>query len=159
MMQGGDCVKIRIELETESEEEVIIRCKKLTPDIMKLQQLLMEATNRSNQFVLYKGDTEYYIELDEILFFETENSLVMAHTATDSFETRMKLYELEDCLGGSFVRISKSAIVNVGKIYSISRNLTASSAIEFQGTHKQIYVSRAYYKALKMKLEEKRYES
>lgn len=152
-------LKIRIELDAASDEEIIIRCKELTPEIIKLQQSLSQATDRSNQFVLYKGDTEYYLDVDKILFFETENSVVMAHTVDDAFETRMKLYELEECLNGSFLRISKSSIVNVNKIYSICRNLTSSSAVEFQGTHKQIYVSRAYYKALKTKLEEKRYES
>lgn len=151
-------LKIRIELDSNAEEEVIIRCKELSSDIIELQQILTEATNKSKQIILYKDDTEYYLEIDRILFFETENSQVLAHTDKEVFETRMKLYELESILGGAFLRISKSAIVNTNKIYAISRNITASSAIEFQGTHKQIYVSRAYYKALKMRLEEKRYE-
>ena len=81
---------------------------------------------------------------------------MLAHTENSIFETRKKLYELEDILGASFLRISKSAIVNMNKIYAIRRNLTASSEISFQGTHKQIYVSRTYYKVLKQKLEEKR---
>lgn len=149
-------MKIRIEMDDNNEEEVVIRCQSLTPQIMKLQQLLTDEVNKSGQFVLYKGDVEYYINLNQILFFETENSLVVAHTIKDSYETRKKLYELEDLLPGSFVRISKSAIVNINKIYAINRNLTASSAIEFQGTHKQIYVSRSYYKLLKEKMEEKR---
>lgn len=151
-------MKIRIELDSVDEDEITIRCKELTPEIMRLQQLISEATSRTSQFVLYKGDTEYYIEMDKILFFETENSMVLAHTADNVYETRKKLYELEEMLPAIFLRISKSSIVNTSKIYSISRNLTASSAIEFLGTHKQIYVSRAYYKVLKAKLEETRYE-
>lgn len=149
-------MKIRIEMDDRNEEEIVIHCKTLTPQIMKLQQMLADEVNRSSQFVLYKGDVEYYINLNEILFFETENSLVVAHTAKDCYETRKKLYELEDMLPNTFLRISKSAIVNTDKIYSINRNLTASSEIEFQGTHKLIYVSRAYYKVLKEKMEEKR---
>ena len=52
----------------------------------------------------------------------------------------------------------KTAIVNLNRIYAIRRNLAASSEISFQGTHKQIYVSRAYIKVLKERLEEKRLE-
>lgn len=151
-------MKIRIELEENAEEEVILRCRELTPKIMELQRILTEAANRSGQIILYKNDTEYYLEKSKLLFFETENSMVMAHTANEVFETKLKLYELEEVLGGSFLRISKSAIVNVDKIYAIRKSLTASSTIEFQGTHKQIYVSRAYYRVLKEKLEEKRLE-
>ena len=149
-------LKIRIEMSEGIQEEVVIRCREITPEIIRLQQLLSGDSDRSNQFLLYKGDTEYYLNVNDIIFFETEGNAVMAHTKNDMYETRRKLYELEELSGGRFQRISKSAIVNVDKVYSIKRNVTSSSAIEFQGTHKQIYVSRAYYKVLREKLEEKR---
>ena len=149
-------LKIRIEMSEGVQEEVVIRCREITPEIIRLHQLLSGDSDRSNQFLLYKGDTEYYLNVNDIIFFETEGNAVMAHTKNDMYETRRKLYELEELLGGRFQRISKSAIVNVDKVYSIKRNVTSSSAIEFQGTHKQIYVSRAYYKVLREKLEEKR---
>ena len=149
-------LKIRIEMSEGVQEEVVIRCREITPEIIRLQQLLSADSDRSNQFLLYKGDTEYYLNVNDIIFFETDGNAVMAHTRDDVYETRRKLYELEELLGGRFQRISKSAIVNVDKVYSIKRNVTSSSAIEFQGTHKQIYVSRAYYKILREKLEEKR---
>ena len=151
-------LKIRIEMSEGVQEEVVIRCREITPEIIRLQQLLSGDFDRSNQFLLYKGDTEYYLNVNDIIFFETEGNAVMAHTRDDVYETRRKLYELEELLGGRFQRISKSAIVNVDKVYSIKRNVTSSSAIEFQGTHKQIYVSRAYIKVLKERLEEKRLE-
>ena len=149
-------LKIRIEMFEGVQEEVVIRCREITPEIIRLQQLLSGNSDRSNQFLVYKGDTEYYLNVNDIIFFETEGNAVMAHTKNDMYETRRKLYELEELSGGRFQRISKSAIVNVDKVYSIKRNVTSSSAIEFQGTHKQIYVSRAYYKILREKLEEKR---
>ena len=149
-------LKIRIEMSEGVQEEVVIRCREITPEIIRLQQLLSGNSDRSNQFLVSKGDTEYYLNVNDIIFFETDGNAVMAHTRDDVYETRRKLYELEELLGGRFQRISKSAIVNVDKVYSIKRNVTSSSAIEFQGTHKQIYVSRAYYKILREKLEEKR---
>ena len=57
----------------------------------------------------------------------------------------------------SFMRVSKSTILNTEHIYSISRNFTASSVVAFDGTHKQVFVSRYYYKPLISKLEEKRF--
>ena len=58
-------------------------------------------------------------------------------------------------LPSSFVRIAKSAIVNTAKIYSVARDLTASSRVQFSGTHKQIYVSRRYYQNLRQRLQER----
>lgn len=150
-------MKIRIEMEDALEEdEIIIRCSQLTEEIIRLQRMLQQESNNSGQFILYKEDTEYYVPLTDILFFETESGSVRVHTRAEVYETKYKLYELEEILPGHFLRISKSAIVNCDHIYSVSRNLTASSLIEFRNTHKQIYVSRAYYKVLKSKLDEKR---
>jgi len=150
-------LKIRIEMDENVSEEIIIKCNSLSDEVLRLQQLLTDAIGKPEHLILYKGNTEYYLELNDILFFETESSVVMAHTAKETYETSYKLYELEDLLPGRFLRVSKGAIVNASKIYSINRNLTSSSAIEFSGTYKTIYVSRGYYKSLKEKLEEMRY--
>lgn len=112
--------------------------------------------NQSLKIELKQGEKEFYLDVGEILFFETDNNQVMAHTANEIFLTGSKLYELEKILPWYFSRISKSAILNVKKVYAITRNLTASSLIEFEGTLKHVYVSRAYYKPLKEKLEEMR---
>lgn len=103
-----------------------------------------------------KGERQYYLSLEEILFFETEGGSVAAHTAQDVFQTRLKLYELEEILPRHFMRISKSSILNTRLVYAINRNLTSSSVVEFQNSHKQVYVSRNYYKTLIDRLEEKR---
>lgn len=150
-------MKIRIEMSDEASEcEVIIRCNTLNEEVLQLQRTLEKMKSSTNQFVLYKGEAEYYLDISELLFFETEGNIVNAHTGDDVFRTKYKLYELEEMLPRKFVRISKSTIVNSDKIYSIHKNLTASSLIELKNTHKQIYVSRSYYKMLKTVMEEKR---
>ncbi len=82
-----------------------------------------------------------------------------AHTADRIFVCPYKLYELEDLLPGGFMRISKSSIVNLDYIYSITRNLSASSIVEFSGSNKRALVSRAYYKALVERLHERKFKS
>lgn len=150
-------MKIRIEIdENLTEDEVIIHCQSLTEEVAKIQKAVSEVINASQKLVFYKGTTEYYLTLDEILFFETAENGIHAHTKEDIYQTKYKLYELEDILPGFFMRVSKSAILNTHHIYSINRNLTASSVVAFSGTHKQVYVSRYYYKPLTSKLEEKR---
>ena len=145
-------MKIKIEIdESLSEDEVLIRCRGLTEQVTEIQKAVSEVVN-----TFYRGNTEYYLALDEILFFETDGDGINAHTRDNIYQTKYKLYELEDLLPGCFMRISKSSIVNTNHIYSISRNLTASSVVAFAGTHKQVYVSRYYYKPLVNKLEEKR---
>lgn len=123
-------MKIRIEIDGNvMEDEVIIRCRGLTEQVASIQKAVSDVVNVSQKFPFYKGNTEYYLPLDEILFFETDENGISAHTRDEIYQTRYKLYELEDILPGVFMRISKSAILNTAHIYSISRNRVPSLAV------------------------------
>lgn len=154
-------MKIRIELEEGLlEDEVVIRCRSLTDEITRIQNAVSAASAAKQNLVLYKEDTEYYVALDEILFFETESNGINAHTRDNVYQVKYRLYELEEMLPGHFLRISKSAIINVGEVYSLSKsNLSTTSVAAFAGSHKQVFVSRHYVKLLKEKLVEMRMRS
>lgn len=146
-------MKIRIEIDPALEEqEVVIRCDKIDDTVARLQSLLLGAGNERKKLVFYKEETEFYLPLEEILFFETSDNQVWAHTVDDEYQVRYKLYELEEMLPRAFLRVSKSTILNTDKVYSVLRNLTAASKVEFYGSHKVVYVSRSYFKTLKEKL-------
>jgi DNA-binding LytR/AlgR family response regulator len=154
---GSGDMKIRIEVdESIKENEVIIRCSELDEDVKNIQTILKDMMSHHKRITFYRGETEYYLDLEEILFFETEESGICAHTTDNIYNVKYKLYELEEFLPGYFMRVSKSTILNTNHIYSITHSLSSSSRVEFQNTHKQVYVSRYYSKPLKIKLMEKR---
>jgi len=148
-------VKLRIEVtDGSSEDEVIIRCARVDESVQKLQAYIQGMS--APKMTFYKGTQEYYLPLEEVLFFETDSEQIYAHTANDAFRVKYRLYELEERLPHYFVRAAKGTIVNTIHIYSINRNLTASSQVKFTGTHKHIYASRHYYRSLKEKMNERR---
>lgn len=150
-------MKVRIEIQPDlEEEEICIRCAGINEEILQIQSLLNEVGNDMGSLALSKGETEYFVPMEQILFFETEGKNVTAHTTDKMYETQYRLYELEEILPRYFMRISKSTIVNLNQIYSITRNLTASSVVEFSGSNKKVYVSRNYYKALIERMGERR---
>ncbi len=147
---------MRIELDPSvTEEEVIIRCGSLNENISRLQRAVSEFGGNRVKLTFFKENVEYFLPVDSVLFFETSGGSVDAHTADDVFQTKFKLYELEELLPRSFIRVSKSTILNCSRIYSIDKNITSSSVVRFEGTYKQIYVSRSYFKALKQRLDER----
>ncbi len=149
-------MKVRIEIDADATEtEVVIKCKEINQDIIDIQKRLLEERTAEG-ITLRSGEKEYFISLDEIYFFQTEAGILQAHTFDKVFDTNYKLYELEEKLSGQFMRISKSTIINLNHIYSITKNITASSAVEFDKGHKTVYVSRNYYKVLVERLEERR---
>ena len=150
-------MKVKIEVdEGLAEEEVIIRCNTLNDTVLSLQNYISKQGNAKRCLCLTSGETEYYVPLADIYFFETEGREIRAHTADKIFVCGYRLYELEELLPGSFMRISKSTIANLDHIYSITRNLTASSQVEFIASNKNALVSRSYYKALVERLNAKK---
>ena len=146
-------MKIRIELtDGKTEDEIIIRCGRVDDRIQKIQEYILEQSSQNLSMTFYKQNEEFYFPLDDVLFFETEDEHLYAHTANDEYRIKYRLYELEEILPRHFVRASKSTIVNMTQVFSISRNLTASSLIQFKGSHKHVYVSRHYYKGLRQRL-------
>jgi DNA-binding LytR/AlgR family response regulator len=149
-------MKVRVELTDGTEEdEVVIRCGRVDETVRKLCRYVAEQTVPELGLTFYKRNREYYFPLDSVLFFETEGESVYAHTIDDAYLIKHRLYELEQMLPRDFVRVSKSTIVNVRKIYSVTRDLSSSSLIQFQGSHKQIYASRHYYRELRQRLQER----
>ncbi|MDD2534161.1 MAG: LytTR family DNA-binding domain-containing protein [Eubacteriales bacterium] len=149
-------MRVRIELTDENQaEEVVVYCKAITPEVELLINRLGEKEHSKTPLSFYKGETQYYLVLQEILFFEIDNERLFAHTVDDSFEVKARLYEIETILPPSFTRISRAAIVNTTHIRSIQKGLTGVSHIAFRQSKKEIYGSRLYYPLLSQKMEER----
>ena len=149
-------MKIRTEICESADEEIIIRCRERTEQIERIEALLGSLIKRRRELVLSAAGAEHYVAVSEILFFESCDGKVYAHTRDGLFTTEHKLFELSELLPDSFVRISKSAIANVYQIRSLRRELVGNGELTFKGSGKKVYFSRSYYKDLKQKLEEMR---
>ncbi len=149
-------MRVRVEIVSDKEaEEAVIRCRKITPDVEAIVHAIEHGDKPVCMPEFFKGEEQYYLNLSEVLFFETENEKVFAHTAADTYETKQRLYELESVLPGSFVRISRSTIANTAHIFSIQRGLTRVGLVTFRASYKVTYASRMYAGILKMKMEER----
>ena len=147
-------MKIRIEICEDGEEELILRCRSRDGRIGRIEDALESIVRSSREITLHSGGTEFYIPISEILFFESSDGKVYAHTRTQTYTAPHKLFELENILPTSFVRISKSAIANVRAISSITRELVGNGTITFSGSAKKTYFSRSYYKILRDRIDE-----
>lgn len=149
-------MKVRFEVdESMPADEMLIRCGRADAEVERICRLLREQEAAEASITFYKENRACYFPLQEVLFFETADEHTYAHTADDAYRIKYRLYELEALLPHSFVRVAKSAIVNVAKISSVTRNIASASLIQFAGTRKQLYASRYYYKNLQQRLQER----
>ncbi|MDR0886452.1 MAG: LytTR family transcriptional regulator [Clostridiales Family XIII bacterium] len=104
----------------------------------------------------YIDRDEYFIDMRNVLFFESESGKVFAHTKTKAYRVRETLQQLEDMLPNYFIRVSKSAILSVLSVSSVNRNIAGPSYVSFISTHKQAAVSRSYLKEFTRKMNMRR---
>lgn len=155
-MKGMKKLKVKLETDPDNQEsEVIIKANKITPELERIYRKLQDESSHLDQITGVKDDKAYYLDINQILFFETADKQVMAHTINHSYAVKYKLYELENLLGGQFMRVSKSTILNLDQIYALTKSIS-NCQIQFHHSYKTVYVSRRYYRKLKDKLNERR---
>lgn len=148
-------MKIRVEVdESLADVEVLIRTNRLGPPIEVIESALRGLGRGSLTF--YKGTSEYFLPIEDLLFFETDGTKIIGHTRDDFYEVKLKLYELQERLPAYFCRISKSRIANSKAVYSLEKSFSGTSCIRFYQSHKEVHVSRHYYQLFKETLQEVR---
>ena len=75
-------MKVKIEIqETLEEDEVVIRCSSLNEAVISLQNFISEQNGTSRCLKLTDKETDYFVPMEKIYFFDTEGRELRAHTA------------------------------------------------------------------------------
>lgn len=149
-------MKFRIEIEPASGEEIVLRAPALTDEVQALGERILALLGEGTELALRDGERECYVPCTDILFFETADGRVSAHTAKRMYYCSHKLYELEEMLPRTFMRASKSCLANTAKVCELTRSFTGGSEARFRDSHKHIFISRMYDKAFREKIRETR---
>lgn len=150
-------MKVEIHIIPDTTEPVAkIYCNQYGPEIKQIQKYLeQQEMSASQTFIGYQQDVEYYLPSQDILFFETLDEVVYAHTNTSEYVIKQRLYEVEKTLSHEFIRISKSTLLNLRMLFAIEPKLGGPHKILLQNSQKIVYASRKYYPLLKQKLKER----
>ena len=131
------------------EDEIIIKCRNITEDIQNLLQKLKQGNTK---IAGYDESGIHLLEAEEIYYFETVDNKVFACYEKEVYEVREKLYVLEKELpAASFMRASKSVILNLTKIKSLSPAFGGRFEAVLDNGEKTI-ISRQYVPVLKERL-------
>ncbi len=143
-------MKISIDIDsTKQDTEILVSCKTLTPEIEKIIATL----RMINQQIMVEKDQETFVlDVARIMFVEAVDRKTFVYTKTDCFESKLKLYEMEERLEESgFFRVSKSCLVQLRFIRSLKNDMDRKLKLTLEnGEH--LIVSRQYAEELKRKL-------
>lgn len=131
------------------EEEIILKCRSLDDNMVKLINRLKQG---GSKLTAYKDGGMFFIDSGEVFYFESVDQKVFAYCKSEVYLVKSKLYELMDELPGwIFVRVSKSVILNVNQI----KSLTPAFGGRYEALLKngeKVIISRQYVGLLKEQL-------
>ena len=123
-----------------NESEVLeIRCHKVTDDVQEIISFV--STEHDGQRV--------EIPIVDVFYAESVDNRLFIYTSKDSYEIKLKLYELEDMLQGkTFIRIQKGMLLNLMKVKSIKPALSGRYTALLKN-NEEVVISRKYVSDLK----------
>lgn len=138
---------VRISRIPEDENELVdIRCHEETDSVREIAAFV---SSRQGKLQGMLDGRQYGISVSEIMYIESVDNRTFIYTSSKVYETKQRIYELEDILKPKhFLRISKASLVNLMKISSVKPALGGRfSAVLKNG--EEIIISRKYVSELK----------
>ena len=138
-------MKLRIVIDKDKEEQILIYSHEKTPLIESIERLVED---NSPKLMGYseKGATMLYP--DEIYCFISENGKTYALTEKEKLVIKSRLYVIEGSLDDGFVRLNQSCIANLSMIERFDASFAGTLGVVFKNGYRD-YVSRRNLKKVK----------
>ena len=134
------------QIDKREEQEVVVRCHDINGEVVSIVEKLK---NGDSILLGIKDGKTFQINVKDIFYIESVDNKTYIYLQKDVFETKLKLYELEEKLKGTkLFRCSKSMILNIAKIRSVSPSVNSRLEASLINGEK-IIISRQYVGTLK----------
>ena len=129
-----------------SNPEVTIEYRDLTENVKRVSDFVRSV---DQSITCIKNDEEFSIPVNDIFYVESVDKKAFVYCESEVYQSGLRLIELEEVLShAGFVRVSKSAILNVEKLRGV-KNLANSKLEALLVNDERICVSRKYLKDIR----------
>lgn len=143
-------MKVNYEIDLNlSEDEITIKCHKLTSDILEIEKFIN--SKNTDSIIGEKDNKMFPIRSSSVESIYTHNKRVIVSAKGTLYESKLTLSKFENILPRSFVRISKGVIANTKHIQSIEAEFSGNYTIKYTSGNTDT-LSRSYVKNLKRAL-------
>ena len=136
-------------IDRDKPEMLEIRCHSISDEV---REIIAFVKSRQGQLTGIADERQYEISISDIFYIESVDNKAFIYTKSKVYETRQKLYELEEMLKKKhFLRVSKSTLLNLMKVSAIKPALNSRFTAVLQ-SGEQVVITRKYVPALKKAL-------
>lgn len=130
------------------EECAIINAVEVTEDIRNAVDIL---SNNCCMIPVIKDGASMMCRTDRIYYIESIDKRTYIYTKDGCYETKYRLYELDDILNRNFLRCAKAMILNIRKINAVKADINGRMTASLLNGEK-VVIARNYVKELKERL-------
>ena len=136
-------------IDRDKPEMLEIRCHSISDEV---REIIAFVKSRQGQLTGIADERQYEISISDIFYIESVDNKAFIYTKSKVYETRQKLYELEEMLSKKhFLRVSKSTLLNLMKVSAIKPALNSRFTAVLQ-SGEQVVITRKYVPELKKAL-------
>lgn len=106
--------------------------------VCKIEKLI---TSTNENLSCYKDDEIRVLNLEEVACFITDDNKVYAYINKDKYLVKKRIYELEELLDNSFLKINQGCLANIKQIEKFVATIQGSLDVIFKNGYRE-YVSR-----------------
>lgn len=133
---------------TEHEEEVLIYAKEKTSLVIEIERII-ESNNKT--ISASNEDEKIVLNPMEVDCFVSDNNKVFAIKDDSKFQVKERIYQLEEKLKESFIKINQSCLANIKRIDRFKTSIGGSVIVIFENGYSE-YISRRELKNVKERL-------
>lgn len=141
-------MKCTVILDNTREEEVLVYARERTRLIDEIEQLAAESITQLNGF--WRGEI-VKLDIKDIYCFTLDDGRLYAVTENERYLLKLRLYNVEEMLDNSFIKINQSSIANISKIEKFDVSVSGTLKVIFKNGYTD-YVSRRNIKNVKERL-------
>lgn len=136
-------------IDRDKPELLEIHCHAISDEV---REIVAFVKSRQGQLTGTADERQYEIAVSDIFYIESVDNKAFIYTKSKVYETRQKLYELEEMLKEKhFLRVSKSTLLNLMKVSAIKPALNSRFTAVLQ-SGEQVVITRKYVPELKKAL-------
>ena len=141
-------MKYQLIIDKTKEESIVITVHEKTDKIKQIEDII---NSNKYQLLAYNQEEIVPININEVFAIFTNDSKVYVSLNDNELLIKERIYQVEELLDNSFIKINQGCIVNINKILKFDSSITGSIKVILKNGFSD-YISRRELKNVKRRI-------
>ncbi len=144
-------MKFYLVLDENSEPSVTVKCKSVTPTVVKIEELCSLEKDESELLYGYRDNEITPLDYAEVVCFFTRDGKVFAMVGENEYATKLRIKQVLELTDDTFIRINQGCVINIKKLEKFKASFGGALMVIMKNGYSD-YVARRELKNIKRRL-------